>query len=281
VAETAALEVRDLRVGFDAPDGLVRAVNGVSLRVDAGETLAVVGESGCGKSATMLAVMGLLDPASTIVEGEVLFGGQDLRRLSDARRREVRGRDIGMVFQDPMSSLNPVMSIGDQVDEVLRQHLRLSRTDARARTLELLARVGIPDAAGRAHAYPHQFSGGMRQRVMIAMALACRPRVLIADEPTTALDVTIQAQIVALVRDLQAELGMAVIWISHDLGVVASLADRVAVMYAGRIVEEAPVHELFARAQASLQPGAAALRAAAGRAGHRTAAGDPGVAAAA
>jgi oligopeptide/dipeptide ABC transporter ATP-binding protein len=239
------LEIRDLRVWFDTSDGRIHAVNGISLDLAGGETVALVGESGCGKSASMLAVMGLVAPPGR-ASGRVLFDGRDLMTLPSREMRRIRGRGIAMVFQDPMSSLNPVMTVGNQVDEVLRLHLGLTARQARARTVELLDRVGIPDAASRAADHPHQFSGGMRQRVMIAMALAAGPRILIADEPTTALDVTIQAQIVALVRDLQDEFGMSVIWITHDLGVVASLASRVAVMYGGRIVEEGPVGQIYA-----------------------------------
>ncbi|HSW42685.1 MAG TPA: ABC transporter ATP-binding protein, partial [Patescibacteria group bacterium] len=210
-----------------------------------GEALAIVGESGSGKSVAMLAVMGLIAPPGRAT-GSVVFDGRDLLTLPARELRRVRGRQIAMIFQDPMSSLNPVMTVGAQIDEVLRLHLGLTARQARARTIELFNRVGIPDADRRASDHPHQFSGGMRQRVMIAMALACGPRILIADEPTTALDVTIQAQIVALVRDLQEEFGMSVIWITHDLAVVASLATRVAVMYAGRIVEEGPVGQIYA-----------------------------------
>ena len=239
------LEIRDLRAWFDTSQGRANAVNGLSLRLDPGETLAIVGESGSGKSVSMLSIMGLIPSPPGHVRGQAFFEGRDLLELSGADLRKVRGRDIAMVFQDPMSSLNPVMRVGDQIDEVLRLHLRMTPRQASARVVDLLGRVGIPDAVNRASDYPHQFSGGMCQRVMIAMALACGPKILIADEPTTALDVTIQAQIVALVRDLQDEFAMSVIWITHDLGVVASLADRVAVMYAGRIVEEGPVGEIY------------------------------------
>jgi peptide/nickel transport system ATP-binding protein len=244
-ASEPLLQIRDLRVRFDTSEGRIYAVNGISLELASGEALALVGESGCGKSASMLAVMGLIAPPGQ-TSGTVLFDGRDLMTLPAREMRRIRGRGIAMVFQDPMSSLNPVMTVGDQVDEVLRLHLGMTARQARARTIELLDRVGIPDAASRAADHPHQFSGGMRQRVMIAIALACGPRILIADEPTTALDVTIQAQIVALVRDLQDEFGMSVIWITHDLGVVASLANRVAVMYGGRIVEEGPVAQIYA-----------------------------------
>ena len=244
-APRSLLEIRDLRAWFDTSQGRVNAVNGLSLRLDPGETLALVGESGSGKSVSMLSIMGLIPSPPGHVAGQAFFEGRDLLELSGADLRRVRGRDITMVFQDPMSSLNPVMRVGDQIDEVLRLHLRMTPRQAGARVIDLLGRVGIPDPANRASDYPHQFSGGMRQRVMIAMALACGPKILIADEPTTALDVTIQAQIVALVRDLQDEFAMSVIWITHDLGVVASLADRVAVMYAGRIVEEGPIGEIY------------------------------------
>jgi peptide/nickel transport system ATP-binding protein len=240
------LDVRGLRAWFDTAQGRVFAVNGLSLTLEAGETLAIVGESGSGKSVAMLSLMGLVPSPPGHVRGEVFFDGRDLLALRSGDLRAVRGRDIAMVFQDPMSSLNPVMRVGDQIGEVLQLHLGLSPRQARSRTIELLGRVGIPDPGNRHDDYPHQFSGGMRQRVMIAMALACGPRILIADEPTTALDVTIQAQIVALVRDLQDEYRMSVIWITHDLGVVASLASRVAVMYAGRVVEEGLVGDIYA-----------------------------------
>ena len=240
------LEVKDLKVRFKVKGGYVHAVNGVSLKLNEGEALGVVGESGCGKSVSMMSVMRLIDmPPGEITNGQVLYGGRDLLHLPMSEMRKIRGKEIGMVFQDPMTSLNPVHKIGHQIMEVLQLHMTMNKQQARARTAELLGMVGIPRAAERLDDYPHQFSGGMRQRVMIAMALACVPQVLIADEPTTALDVTIQAQIVELVKRLQAELGMAVIWITHDLGVVARIAHRVAVMYAGLIVEEAPAKELF------------------------------------
>jgi oligopeptide transport system ATP-binding protein len=240
------LDVKDLKVRFRVKGGYVHAVNGVSLKLNEGEALGVVGESGCGKSVSMMSVMRLIDmPPGEITGGEVLYGGRDLLKIPISEMRKIRGKEIGMVFQDPMTSLNPVHSIGHQIMEVLQLHMTMNKQQARARTAELLGMVGIPRAAERLGDYPHQFSGGMRQRVMIAMALACVPQVLIADEPTTALDVTIQAQIVELVKRLQAELGMAVIWITHDLGVVARMAHRVAVMYAGLIVEEAPSKELF------------------------------------
>jgi oligopeptide transport system ATP-binding protein len=240
------LDVKDLKVRFKVKGGYVHAVNGVSLKLNESEALGVVGESGCGKSVSMMSVMRLIDmPPGEITNGEVLYGGRDLLKLPDSEMRKIRGKEIGMVFQDPMTSLNPVHKIGSQIMEVLQLHMSMNKQQARARTAELLGMVGIPRAAERLDDYPHQFSGGMRQRVMIAMALACVPQILIADEPTTALDVTIQAQIVELAKRLQAELGMAVIWITHDLGVVARMAHRVAVMYAGLIVEEAPSKELF------------------------------------
>ncbi|GEM_PF-1021764 len=233
------LQVKNLVTQFHVEDGVIQAVNGISIALMPGEILAIVGESGSGKSVSMLSVMGLIpQPPGKIVSGEILLDGRDLTRLSKSQMARIRGKEIAMIFQDPMTSLNPVMSIGRQIDEALLLHMQIDKAAARKRTIELLEMVGIPDAANRARDFPHQFSGGMRQRVMIAMALACNPKVLIADEPTTALDVTIQAQIIALVKRLQRELGMAVVWITHDLGVVASLADRVAVMYAGRIVEQ-------------------------------------------
>ena len=241
------LEVNGLKTQFFTEDGVVKAVNGVSFHVDEGETLGIVGESGCGKSVSVLSVMRLIpQPPGKIVGGEVLFDGQDLLQLSDEDMRHVRGNRIAMIFQDPMTSLNPVLTIGRQIGEALELHLGMKKKVARDRCAELLAMVGIPRAAERLDDYPHQFSGGMRQRAMIAMALACNPMLLIADEPTTALDVTIQAQIVELVKRLRDEIGMAVIWITHDLGIVAGLADRVVVMYAGFIVEHAPVKELYA-----------------------------------
>ncbi len=246
--EAPILQVRDLSVAFGVRGGAVHAVNGVSFHVHAGELLGVVGESGSGKSVTMMSLLGLLpSPPARLTGGEVLFEGRDLARARPEALRAVRGARIGFVFQDPMTSLNPVFTVGWQIMEPLREHLKLSKAAARDRAAALLALVGIPSPAARLNDYPHQFSGGMRQRVMIAMALACDPKLLIADEPTTALDVTIQAQILELVRDLRSKLGMAVIWITHDLGVVAGIADRVMVMYAGRIVEHAPVRDLFAR----------------------------------
>jgi oligopeptide/dipeptide ABC transporter ATP-binding protein len=240
------LEVRELRTHFFTDDGVVRAVDGVSFALAPGETLAVVGESGSGKSVTSLSILRLVAaPPGRIVGGEIRFRGRDLLALSDAQMRAVRGREISMIFQEPMTSLNPVLSCGEQIAEVLVLHERLDRRAARARTVELLRMVGIPSPEQRVDEYPHQMSGGMRQRVMIAMALACRPALLIADEPTTALDVTIQAQILDLLRALRRELGMAVLLITHDLGVVAETADRVAVMYAGQVVEYCGVRQAF------------------------------------
>jgi oligopeptide transport system ATP-binding protein len=242
------LEVRNLTTRFYTVDGVVSALNGISYSVERGECLAIVGESGSGKTVGVLSILRLIpSPPGRIIAGSVLFDGTDLLTLDDSALRRIRGSAIAVVFQDPMTSLNPVMRIGAQITESLLAHARLTRRQARARAAELLAMVGIPAPARRLNDYPHQFSGGMRQRVMIAMALSCSPQLIIADEPTTALDVTIQAQIVELVKKLQAEFGTAVIWISHDLGVVARLADRVAVMYAGHIVEQAPVDELYAR----------------------------------
>jgi peptide/nickel transport system ATP-binding protein/oligopeptide transport system ATP-binding protein len=240
------LEVRDLTVEFATESGVVHAVTDVSYRVGTNETLGVVGESGSGKSAHVLAMLGLVPvPPARVVRGEVWFKGRDLLRLDEEALRRVRGKDIGFVFQDPMTSLNPVLTIGRQIGEVLRQHLGFTPRQARARAAELLDLVGIRDAQIRLSQYPHEFSGGMRQRVMIAMALACDPALLIADEPTTALDVTVQAQIVELIEALKARLRMAVIWITHDLGVVAGIADTVQVMYAGRIVERGPVRAVY------------------------------------
>ncbi len=241
------LEIQNLVTQFDTQEGTVHAVNGVTLTVHEGEILALVGESGCGKSVTMLSVMGLIpQPPGEIVSGEIFFDGKNLAKLGNKEMRHIRGNDMAMVFQDPNSSLNPVVSIGRQITEALKLHTDLSSSEARDRAIELLNLVGIPKAAQRVDDYPHQFSGGMRQRAMIAMALSCDPKLLIADEPTTALDVTIQAQIVELVKKLQDTLGMAVIWITHDLGLVANLASRVAVMYAGRIVEEGSVEHIYA-----------------------------------
>jgi oligopeptide transport system ATP-binding protein len=243
------LEIRDLHTHFFLKAGVVKAVDGVSCHVAEGETLGVVGESGCGKSVTALSVMRLVpDPPGRIVSGEILFSGRDLVTISDREMRGVRGKEIAMIFQDPMTSLNPVFTIGRQITESLKMHLGMNRAGARRRAAELLQMVGIPSPVERLGQYPHQLSGGMRQRVMISIALACNPKLIIADEPTTALDVTIQAQIVDLVKRLCRESGTAVVWITHDLGVVAGLCDRVVVMYAGRVVEMAPVKALYAAA---------------------------------
>jgi len=243
---TALLEVRDLKTRFFTQDGVVHAVNGISYTLNAGETLGIVGESGCGKSVSALSVMRLIpEPPGRIVGGEVLFDGENLLRMSSDQIRRVRGNRIAMIFQDPMTSLNPVLTIGRQVSEALELHMHMQKAEARRRTIELLDIVGIPQAADRFDDYPHQFSGGMRQRVMIAMALSCNPQILIADEPTTALDVTIQAQIIDLVKRLRDEIGMAVIWITHDLGIIAGLAEKVIVMYAGYIVERAKVKDVY------------------------------------
>ncbi len=239
------LEVRDLRVSFFTPRGEVRAVDGVSFTIDEGETFGLVGESGCGKSVTALSLLRLLDGNGRIVGGDIVFAGRRLLALSEEEMRSLRGDQIAMVFQEPMTSLNPVFTVGYQIGEVLEVHRGMSRKQARAEAIELLRLVEIPEPERRVDAYPHQLSGGMRQRVMIAMALACRPRLLIADEPTTALDVTIQAQILDLLAHLQQQFGMAVLFVTHDLGIVAERARRVAVMYAGRIVEEAETATLF------------------------------------
>ena len=241
------LNVQDLETRFKTPEGVVHAVNGVSFTLAQGETLGVVGESGCGKSVTMLSCLRLIaSPPGEIVAGKALFKDKDLLTMPPDEIRMIRGSKVSMVFQDPMTSLNPVMTIGQQLAEPLIEHLDLTREQARKRSIELLGLVGIPNAGERLKDYPHQYSGGMRQRVMIAMALSCMPEILIADEPTTALDVTIQAQIVELVKRLREEFGMAIIWITHDLGVVANIAHRVAVMYGGYIIEEAPVKQLYA-----------------------------------
>ncbi|MEU3857754.1 ABC transporter ATP-binding protein [Streptomyces sp. NPDC028722] len=240
------LEVTDLHVEFRTRDGIARAVNGVGYRVDAGQTLAVLGESGSGKSVTAQAVMGILDtPPGRITGGRVLFQGRDLLTLKGEERRRVRGSAMAMIFQDALSALNPVMTVGDQLAEMFVVHRGMRKKDARARAVGLMDRVRIPAAAQRARDHPHQFSGGMRQRVMIAMALALEPALVIADEPTTALDVTVQAQIMDLLAELRHEYRMGLILITHDLGVVADVADRIAVMYAGRIVESAPVRDLY------------------------------------
>src|ERR671936_209241 len=246
VADRPLLEVRNLKTYFYTPDGVVKAVNGVSYTLDDGEALGLVGESGCGKSVSALSLMRLIPtPPGRIVEGEVVFDGRHLLKESDEDIRRVRGNDIAMIFQDPMTSLNPVLTIGRQISEALELHKGMSKSQARERTIELLELVGIPSARSRVDDYPHQFSGGMRQRVMIAMALSCEPKLLIADEPTTALDVTIQAQILDLIKRRREELGMAIIMITHDLGVVAGIADRINVMYAGYIVETGTVDEIF------------------------------------
>jgi peptide/nickel transport system ATP-binding protein len=244
-AREPALSVRDLNVRFGTKRGVARAVNGISYDLFPGETVAIVGESGSGKSVSVLSIMGLVPQPPARVTGEAWFEGHDLLAADAATLRSIRGNRLAMIFQDPMTSLNPVMPIGRQVGEAARLHLGLSKADARDRAAELLDLVGIPSARTRLDDYPHQFSGGMRQRVMIAMGLSCDPAVLIADEATTALDVTTQATIVDLIRDLQQRLGMAILWITHDLGVVAGFADRVLVMYGGRVVETAPVAELY------------------------------------
>jgi oligopeptide transport system ATP-binding protein len=242
------LEVKDLQTKFYTVDGVINAVNGISYAVDKGQCLAIVGESGSGKTVGVLSILRLIQsPPGKIVGGQIYFKGTDLLSLSDAALRRIRGHTISIVFQDPMTSLNPVMRVGKQITEGLSFHERLTRKQARVRAVEILHKVGIPKPATRLDDYPHQFSGGMRQRVMIAMALSCSPELIVADEPTTALDVTIQAQIIELIMRLQAESEVAVIWISHDLGVVAHLAHNVAVMYAGHIVEQARVDDLYAR----------------------------------
>jgi peptide/nickel transport system ATP-binding protein len=247
-AATPLLEIEDLRTWFFTSDGVVRAVDGVSYSVAAGETLAVVGESGCGKSVTAMSVLRLLpSPPARIVSGAIRFEGRDLLTASEAEMRKIRGNEISMIFQEPMTSLNPVFTVGRQIAETLELHQGLTTAEADARAVEMLELVRIPEAKRRASEFPHQLSGGMRQRVMIAMALACKPKLLIADEPTTALDVTIQAQILELMLDLKEKVGAAIVLITHDLGVVAETAQRVVVMYAGRKVEEATVEDLFAR----------------------------------
>jgi oligopeptide transport system ATP-binding protein len=245
---TPLLEVRDLHVEFHTRDGVAKAVNGVNYSVSAGETLAVLGESGSGKSVTAQAIMGILDmPPGRIPQGEILFRGQDMLKMSGEERRKIRGQKIAMIFQDALSSLNPVLSVGYQLGEMFRVHQGLSKKDAKAKSIELMERVRITAARERVGDYPHQFSGGMRQRIMIAMALSLEPDLIIADEPTTALDVTVQAQVMDLLAELQREYNMGLILITHDLGVVADVADKIAVMYAGRIVETAPVHEIYKR----------------------------------
>jgi peptide/nickel transport system ATP-binding protein len=240
------LEVKGLKTYFYTDEGVVRAVDGIDLHIDKGETLGVVGESGCGKTVTALSIMKLIPmPPGRIVEGQILYQGRDLVTLPPAQMRKVRGKEISMVFQEPMTSLNPVFTIGEQIAEAIRLHEGLGRRDAMDKTVEMLKIVHIPNPERRIKEYPHQLSGGMRQRVMIAMALSCNPKLLIADEPTTALDVTIQAQILELLNELKAKLGMAVMLITHDMGVIAETAQRVVVMYAAKVVEEAPVKELF------------------------------------
>ncbi len=246
--EDAVLSVRDLRTYFFTDAGTAKAVDGVSFDLHRGRTLALVGESGCGKSMTALSILRLVpDPPGRIVDGRILFGAQDLAQLSDRQMRQIRGNQISMIFQEPMTSLNPVFRIGAQIASIIMLHKKLDKKEAREQAIELLNKVGIPSPEERVDDYPHQMSGGMRQRVMIAMALACDPDVLIADEPTTALDVTIQAQILALLRRLQDEVGMALLLITHDLGIVAENADDVAIMYAGQIIEKAPMRPLFQR----------------------------------
>jgi peptide/nickel transport system ATP-binding protein len=247
MSEHSLLEITGLRVGFDTEEGRVQAVRDVSLRLERGEILALCGESGCGKSVTAMSIPRLLPPETTRLSGSIRLDGRELTDLPESALRAIRGKDVSMVFQEPMTSLNPSFTVGFQIAEVLRRHEGMSRTAARSRAVELLELVGIPAPARRVREYPHQLSGGMRQRVMIAIAVACSPRVLIADEPTTALDVTIQAGVLDVFRDLRDRLGTAIILITHDLGVVADVADRAVVMYAGRAVEEASVTELYAR----------------------------------
>jgi peptide/nickel transport system ATP-binding protein len=242
----ALLDIRDLKTWFKTDDGLVQAVDGVSLHIDRGETVGIVGESGCGKTVTARSVLKLIDmPPGRFEGGQILWQGRDLIPLSPAEMDKIRATEIGIVFQEPMTSLNPVYTVGDQIAEVLRQHEKIGKKQAIERAAEMLALVNIPDPQKRVHDYPHQFSGGMRQRVMIAMALACKPKLLIADEPTTALDVTIQAQILELMQEMKERLGMSIMLITHAMGVVAETCQRVVVMYAGKVVEEAPVEALF------------------------------------
>jgi peptide/nickel transport system ATP-binding protein len=242
----ALLEVENLQTHFGTMDGVVRAVEGLSFHIDAGETLGIVGESGCGKSVTSMSILRLIPEPPGKIAGSIRFEGRDLLTVSESEMRAIRGNAISMIFQEPMTSLNPVLTVGKQIGETVRLHQGMNARDAEAKAVEMLTLVGIPAPERRVREYPHQLSGGMRQRVMIAMALACNPRLLIADEPTTALDVTIQAQILDLMRDLKTRLGSAIMLITHDLGVVAEMAQRVVVMYAGRKVEEAPVNEIFA-----------------------------------
>jgi oligopeptide/dipeptide ABC transporter ATP-binding protein len=244
------LAVENLRTGFDTREGFLRAVDGVGLEIAQGGTLGVVGESGCGKSVTALSVMRLIDRPGRIAEGSrILFEGRDLARLEESELEKIRGNDISMIFQEPMTSLNPVFTVGDQIAETVQLHRNTGSKEALDRAVELLNIVGIPSPAQRIHDYPHQLSGGMRQRVMIAMALSCNPKLLIADEPTTALDVTVQAQILELLKELRERLGMAIMLITHDLGVIAEMVDEVVVMYAGRVVERGPVADVFASPQ--------------------------------
>jgi oligopeptide transport system ATP-binding protein len=245
VATESVLSVSELRTEYYTSSGTLPAVRGISFGVSPGEVLGVVGESGCGKSATALSLMRLIDEAHGRISGQIMLGGRDLVTLREREMRQVRGRDIAMVFQDPMSSLNPALSIGTQLTETIRFHLGLNRAAARDRAAECLGLVGLSDPRGQLQRYPHEFSGGMRQRVMIAMAISCEPKVLIADEATTALDVTIQAQVLELIRDLKSRLGMAVIMITHDLALVAGMTDRIVVMYAGQIIESGSVYEIF------------------------------------
>jgi len=244
--DSVLLEVDDLRIEFDTPEGKAWAVNGVSFHIREGETLGLVGESGCGKSLTALSILRLITPPGRIASGRVLFRGRDLLTVSEPEIRKVRGKEIALIFQEPVAALNPVFTVGDQIAEAIRVHNRVSKKDAMAEAVRLLKLVQIPDAERRVREYPHQMSGGMCQRIMIAMALSCKPSIIMADEPTTALDVTIQAEILDLLKRLKDDFRLSVLLISHNLGVIAGSADRVAVMYAGRIVEEAPVRELFA-----------------------------------
>lgn len=240
------LEVRDLRTYFYTDDGVVKAVDGVEFEVKAGETIGIVGESGCGKSITAMSILRLIQsPPGKIVSGEILFEGEDLTKVSEKRIREIRGNSISMIFQEPMTSLNPVFTAGYQIEEILKLHQNLDEKEAREKAIEMIRMVGIPNPERIADEYPHQLSGGMRQRIMIAMALACRPKMLIADEPTTALDVTIQAQILDLMNELKEKLNTSIMLITHDLGVIAEMADHVIVMYSGKVVEDAPTIELF------------------------------------
>jgi len=246
MTDAPLLDVRNLQTHFRTPDGVNRAVDGLSFHVNAGETVAIVGESGCGKSVTAMSILRLIPEPPGKIAGEIRFQGKDLVKLSEPEMRAIRGNEVSMIFQEPMTSLNPVLTVARQIGETVRLHQGLSRQDAERKSIEMLRLVGIPAPERRVKEYPHQLSGGMRQRVMIAMALACNPQLLIADEPTTALDVTIQAQILDLMRDLKHRVGAAIVLITHDLGVVAEVAERVIVMYAGRKVEEARVEDLFA-----------------------------------